>query len=136
MEKRELKFRAWDTLKKMFVPQGEIIFIDYGDTRIEVNPNCMEYIGDACHNGEPQRSRFEIVQYIGLKDKNGTEIYEGDFVDLGSMIGIVQFNKGTFQIVNPHDELQGTSRFVELATSDGILPNYCIVGNKFQNPKT
>ena len=31
--KREIKFRVWDTEKKCFVPQGEIVFRDYGDTK-------------------------------------------------------------------------------------------------------
>ncbi|WP_347219347.1 YopX family protein [Chryseobacterium sp.] len=72
---REIKFRAWDNEKKIFVPQGEVIFKYYGETSVEVIPNCLEYVGDQCHNGEPQRGRFLIEQYTGLKDKNGVDIY-------------------------------------------------------------
>lgn len=52
---REIKFRAWDG-KKMFDP----IFIN--------TKTCTEIDGNF------------LMQYTGLKDKNGVEIYEGDIL--------------------------------------------------------
>ena len=56
---REIKFRAWDNqLKKMFED--------------------IEYHGKyKCNEGE---EIFVVMQFTGLKDKNGKEIYEGDIV--------------------------------------------------------
>jgi hypothetical protein len=92
---RELKFRAWDNERKHFVPEGEIVFSFYGDTRIEVHPNSIEYIGDSCHSGEPQRGRFVVTQYTGVKDNNEIEIFEGDKVKHLDEVGTVIYNSCT-----------------------------------------
>ena len=68
------EFIAWDKEKKIFVPQGEIVFSFYEDTRVIVTPNCMEYIGDTCHDNYNE-NRFIIFKDIGLKDINGKSIY-------------------------------------------------------------
>ena len=63
---REIKFRAWDG-KKMH----QVSTLSYlGDT--------VKYLG-----GYKEHWGNDIMQYTGLKDKNGKEIYEGDllFVD-------------------------------------------------------
>lgn len=68
------EFIVWDKEKHIFVPQGEIIFSFYGDNKIVVTPNCIEYIGDTCHDNYNE-NRFNIFNHIGLKDINNKKIY-------------------------------------------------------------
>ena len=122
---REYKFRAWDKKKNIFVPQGEIVFSDYGDTKVVVVPNCIEYIKDSCHEYEDS-NRFEIGQFTGLKDINNIEIYEGDYMldSHSGCWGEVKFYKGAF-VVEFDNEIQDLYDW----TCE------CVIGNIYENPE-
>ncbi|KKL94791.1 hypothetical protein LCGC14_1861110 [marine sediment metagenome] len=64
---REIKFRAWDLFGKQMVYTDDFGHLDCSD---------MVPFWKSAQANEWQ----EIMQYTGLKDKNGKEIYEGDIV--------------------------------------------------------
>lgn len=70
---REYKFRAWNKNTKKMYKIGQIT-LEKGSWNYE--PDNREYIGMSI----PYQPSFILMQYTGLKDKNGKEIYEGDIV--------------------------------------------------------
>jgi len=69
--KREIKFRVWDKNERQMYP-----LVDFNQTWISV-PVMDE---DGGHLEQRKKDDVELMQYTGLKDKSGKEIYEGDVV--------------------------------------------------------
>jgi hypothetical protein len=94
---RDIKFRAWHKQDKKMYQVYTFYFT--GNKQIELHG---KGVTQAFTIGED----IELMQYTGIKDKNGQEIYEGDIVryDAFDIQGVVTWvaNGPGFTILRPN----------------------------------
>lgn len=120
---RTIKFRAWDKEEEKIIDWQYLIDycdIDYLFGNIEENPK-RDTIPD-----------FDVMQYTGLKDQKGVEIYEGDILyfepyETHGNDRIVEYMDGAYRgrlIRNGYSQL----------LSDCVYETR-VIGNVYENPE-
>jgi len=102
--KREIKFRCWDDFQKKMFDISSLKL----PHREDLSPNVY------------------LMQYTGIKDKNGKEIYEGDIVR--------KLDKTGYKAGRPF-----AVKFESNAKCSGYMignpKSYVIIGNIYENPE-
>ena len=119
---REIKFRVWDEqTKRMWYSDGSILPLK----SLAFTPDRVYARGASGYDPNVQH----LMQYMGLKDKNGKEIYEGDIVSRGGRIGQVAI--GTFELLIIWRDMPGR----EFAMSPYYFMGLEVAGNIYENPE-
>ena len=156
---REIKFRVWDRALNKMITQENVkglldtvntgdYYTDYTYSGEEWYPaydilTIFDYFEDIedRYIEDTSTKRFELMQYTGLHDKNGKEIYEGDIVKITNKNSkVIPIKPLIAQIVWSEEYLA----YILITTSvkdafenlgDYIDYDIEVIGNVFENPK-
>ena|SRR5690554_5921680 len=128
---REIKFRAWINEKdkeysRMVHSEQSIVTIlghKYGGKGV------AKPAGFSDIDNQPKPERYVLMQYTGLKDKNGREIYEGDI--LKGLCPLRNEWVGNVKYLAPYYAILGKRSHLMLENFNDMR----VIGNIYENPE-
>lgn len=128
---REIKFRAWDRKHNEWLG-ADAWFVHSSESVLVVWPQVEKGFEVSVHMETLGVDRIALMQYTGLKDKNGVEIYEGDIYNYFAYPDSNHTARKTVAWA-------GTARYTGFNISKGHSGNQLerieIIGNIYENPE-
>lgn len=116
---RDIRFRAWVRFLRVIRVVDQLN--SNGSAMIEDYKYCIE------------SEAFDLMQFTGLKDRNGVEIYCGDIISDHNGLGVVKYseNHGAFRVVYS----DGVAKWFIDYTLNGERESIEVIGNIYENPE-
>ena len=116
---REIKLRVWDSRNKLMLSPDEGVDNNLSMPCCDYNYDCAEYL-----------------QYTGIIDNNGIEIYEGDIVKFVALLN----DHNQRGAITKTSIVYDWGRFVLSITKVPLYPfiighTYEVIGNIYENPE-
>jgi len=125
---REIKFRVWDNQKSNWANRNDI---DYA--------NVLDFpVHDYFLLDQKERNRWEFMQYTGLKDKHGKEIYIGDIISYNDYSGPIPITPGAKipKTISTVEAPENMFKGIQLKGNGYSEPKDIeIIGNIYENPE-
>lgn len=150
---RQFKFRLWSKREKRFINPENIcwghyyestgnahvgeygkMLIDFnGELRIAVYPcGNGDNAADSVFDNLADSDNYIIQQYIGLKDRNNNEVYEGDFLSGRTNPIVVEYDPPEFRFIYNNPDKNSWLNRLEIGWADFEGE---VIGNILENPE-
>ncbi|WP_297456036.1 YopX family protein [Persephonella sp.] len=125
---RQIKFRAFIEPLNSMIQVSKLTLATSGDVMVWIN-DTFYFDGHEAH----------LMQYTGLKDKNGKEIYEGDIVRVNidelppyTTVGQIVYSAPAFALKNKSGALESLELLIMNYAPEKVLE---VIGNIYENPE-
>lgn len=117
--KREIKFRAWLLSDVTDDEDSEQVWEMVYDLAFEEYAPINDLLGGVTH----------LMQFTGIKDKNGKDIYDGDIVKLSNSIRVMEILNNCFWFIDK----SSSNKFPICMITEDTLNSLTVIGNIYEN---